>query len=60
MSFNKLGEYPNTSMWGKSLISDVNKTLNDIDAHITKGIDSLKISLKNYISNAIIDGIVKK
>ena len=58
-----LGDYPNTSAWGKSLITDVNKALSSIENNIKTGFDELRLSLKQEVTSAVIsaiDGIVKR
>ena len=58
-----LGDYPNTSAWGKSLITDVNKALSSIENNIKTGFDELRLSLKQEVTLAVIsaiDGIVKR
>ena len=57
-----LGDYPNTSAWGKILITDVNKA-SSIENNIKTGFDELRLSLKQEVTSAVIsaiDGIVKR
>ena len=56
-SYEKLGEYPNTSLWGKSLIVDVNKALSSIEEHINKGLDQMKNTLKFEVTTAVVVAI---
>lgn len=57
MKFPRVAVAKGAAQWGTALATDINKALDGIDEHINKSIDNLKTSLKQTVTDAVVEAV---